>query len=318
MNKTDNKIDISYDYYKIFYEVAKKKNITLAAQHLCLTQPTISKCIQNLEHDLECQLFYRSQKGVTLTPEGQLLFRQVSRACQQMELARNMLQEYVDGQSGKIDIGASELTMRYFLLPYLEQFQHRYPNVNIRIHTFSTPFPVSSLTTGGLDFALLTTPLDTPKGMMVKQVADFQDIVVAGSHFTNLQDQVLTLKDLLQYPLVCMESGTASRKFWDGIFQSQGLELHPNIEVNSNDLIPPTVLHNLGIGFTPYKFARSFLLNCGLIQLSLDFQIPKRHICIVYNPKKELPSATKALLHMLEKADEDTLAQFSTDTGIAF
>ena len=52
--------------------------------------------------------------------------------------------------------------------------------------------------------------------------------------------------------------------------------------------------------------------------LSLDFQIPKRHICIVYNPKKELPSATKALLHMLEKADEDTLAQFSTDTGIAF
>ena len=235
-----------------------------------------------------------------------------------MELARNMLQEYVDGQSGKIDIGASELTMRYFLLPYLEQFQHRYPNVNIRIHTFSSPFPVTSLMSGGLDFALLTTPLDVPKGMMVTQVADFQDIVIAGSHFTNLQDQTLTLKDLLQYPLVCMENGTTSRKFWDGIFQSQGLELHPNIEVNSNDLIPPTVLHNLGIGFTPYKFARSFLLNCGLIQLSLDFQIPKRHICIVYNPKKELPSATKALLHMLKKADEDTLAQFSTDTGIAF
>ena len=64
MNKTDNKIDISYDYYKIFYEVAKRKNITLAAQHLCLTQPTISKCIQNLEHDLECQLFYRSQPRV--------------------------------------------------------------------------------------------------------------------------------------------------------------------------------------------------------------------------------------------------------------
>lgn len=317
-NMPEHKPDISFDYYKVFYEVAKKKNITLAAQQLCLTQPTISKCIQNLEHDLDCRLFFRSQKGVTLTPEGQLLFRQVSRACQQMERARGMLKEYVDGQSGKINIGASELTMRYFLLPYLEQFQHRYPNINIRIHSFSAQMSISALMAGTLDFALLTTPLEEQKGAFITQVSDFQDIVVAGNHFTHLLDHTLSLKDLLQYPLVCMEQGTTSRQFWDDIFQKQGLELHPNIEVNSNDLIPPTVLHNLGIGFVPYKFARSYLLNCGLIQLSLDLQIPRRHICIVQNPKKELPIATKALLHLLEEANEDTLARYSADAGIAF
>ena len=318
MNRTGNGINISFDYYKVFYETAKCKNITLAAQKLCLTQPTVSKCIQNLEHDLECRLFYRSQKGVSLTPEGQLLFRQVSRACQQMERACGMLQEYVDGQSGKINIGASELTMRYFLLPYLEQFQHRYPNVNIHIHSFSTQLSISALMAGTLDFALLTTPLEEQKGALITQVSDFQDIVIAGNHFTHLADQVLSLTDLLQYPLVCMESGTTSRQFWDGVFQGQGLELHPTIEVNSNDLIPPTVLHNLGIGFVPYKFARSYLMNCGLIQLSLDMQIPRRHICIVQNPKKELPPATRALLHLLEEADEDTLTRYSADTGIAF
>ena len=68
-------MDISFDYYKIFYEVANAKNISLAAQHLCLTQPTVTKYIQNLEQELQCKLFLRSRKGVTLTAEGQMLLR---------------------------------------------------------------------------------------------------------------------------------------------------------------------------------------------------------------------------------------------------
>ena len=100
-------MDISFDYYKIFYEVANAKNISLAAQHLCLTQPTVTKYIQNLEQELQCKLFLRSRKGVTLTAEGQMLLRQVSRAVQQMDRAGGMLQEFVNCQSGKINIGAS-------------------------------------------------------------------------------------------------------------------------------------------------------------------------------------------------------------------
>ena len=138
-------MDISFDYYKIFYEVAKAKSISLAAQYLCLTQPTITKYIQNLEQELHCKLFVRSRKGVSLTAEGQMLLRQVSRAVQQMERAGGMLQEFVNCQSGKINIGASELTMRYYLLPYLEQFRQQFPNVNLQIHAFSTPVSMSAL-----------------------------------------------------------------------------------------------------------------------------------------------------------------------------
>lgn len=311
-------MDISFDYYKIFYEVAKSKSITLAARRLCLTQPTVSKYIQNLETDLGCRLFQRSQKGVSLTPEGQLLFQQIGRACQQMEHAKSMVQEYVNNQSGKISIGASELTMRYFLLPYLEQFQHRYPNVKVQIHAFSTPFTMSALTAGTVDFALVITPVDEDKDIQVTQITDFQDIVIAGNQFTHLQDRVLSLQDLLKHPIVCMEKGTTTRKFWDHIFHEQGLELRPNIEVNSNDLIPPTVLHNLGIGFVPFKFARSYLINYGIIQLNLDIQIPKRHICIARNPSKVLPPATEDLIQTLQQANEDTLARYSVNSGVAF
>lgn len=63
-------MDISFDYYKVFYEVARCQNITQAALNLCLTQPTVTKYIHNLEDMLQCKLFNRSQKGVTLTEKG--------------------------------------------------------------------------------------------------------------------------------------------------------------------------------------------------------------------------------------------------------
>lgn len=116
-----NLMEISFDYYKVFYEVARSHSITLAASRLCLTQPTVTKYIQNLEAALGCQLFVRSQKGVSMTEEGQRLFRQISHPCQQMGQAQEIIREYTTNQNGKITISATELTMRYFLLPFLER-----------------------------------------------------------------------------------------------------------------------------------------------------------------------------------------------------
>ena len=96
-----NLMEISFDYYKVFYEVARSHSITLAASHLCLTQPTVTKYIQNLEAALGCQLFVRSQKGVSMTEEGQRLFRQISHPCQQMGQAQEIIREYTTNQNGK-------------------------------------------------------------------------------------------------------------------------------------------------------------------------------------------------------------------------
>lgn len=155
-----NLMEISFDYYKVFYEVARSHSITLAASHLCLTQPTVTKYIKNLEAVLNCQLFLRSQKGVSLTSEGQRLYRQISHPCQQMGQAQEVIREYVTNQDGRITISATELTMRYFLLPFMERFQHCFPNVKLQIHAHSFPTAITSLREETSDFALSITPLD--------------------------------------------------------------------------------------------------------------------------------------------------------------
>lgn len=61
---------ITYDYYRIFYYVAQYKSFTRAAEALHNNQPNITRCMNNLESELNCTLFLRSNKGITLTPEG--------------------------------------------------------------------------------------------------------------------------------------------------------------------------------------------------------------------------------------------------------
>lgn len=80
-------MSISYDYYRIFYYVAKYKSFTQAANILLSNQPNVSRAVNNLENELGCRLFIRSNRGVTLTTEGQYLFSRVSAAHRQLEAA---------------------------------------------------------------------------------------------------------------------------------------------------------------------------------------------------------------------------------------
>ena len=77
-------MNASFDYYKVFYYVAKYSNFTKAASVLLSSQPSVTRSIQNLESELGCRLFIRSKHGVTLTPEGKLLYRYVAPACERI------------------------------------------------------------------------------------------------------------------------------------------------------------------------------------------------------------------------------------------
>lgn len=79
-------MNVSFEYYKVFYHVARLGSITLAAKALFLSQPAVSKCIRQLEKVLGCALFYRMHKGMRLTPEGEVLYQYVAQACEQIAI----------------------------------------------------------------------------------------------------------------------------------------------------------------------------------------------------------------------------------------
>jgi len=108
--------------YRIFFEVAKQGNISKAAESLYISQPAISKTIVRLEDNLNVKLFKRNSRGVSLTEEGEVLFRHVEEAIHHIEEAESALQKMKDYHIGHLDIGASTTLCRYILLPYLKMF----------------------------------------------------------------------------------------------------------------------------------------------------------------------------------------------------
>lgn len=102
-------MNISYDHYRVFYYVAKFQSFTRAAECLMNNQPNVTRTIKNLEGELGCKLFVRSNRKVTLTPEGERLYAHISVAFQHILEAENELMMEKTLQSGSISIGASEV-----------------------------------------------------------------------------------------------------------------------------------------------------------------------------------------------------------------
>ena len=119
-------MNINYEYYRVFYYVVKYQNFTQAAIALMNNQPNITRIIKNLEKELGCTLFIRSNRGVKLTQEGEKLYSHIRIAVEQIELGEELLSMDKTLQSGIISIGTSEVALRCFLLPVLNQFHQLY------------------------------------------------------------------------------------------------------------------------------------------------------------------------------------------------
>ena len=118
----------SFDYYRTFYYVAKYKNFTRAATMLLSSQPSVTRSIQNLESELGCRLFIRSRHGVTLPPEGEMLYRYVAPACERILRGEEELGLSLGLHGGAVSVGATETALHCLLLDRLALFQKEHPD----------------------------------------------------------------------------------------------------------------------------------------------------------------------------------------------
>ena len=117
--------------------------------------------------------------------------------------------------------------------------------------------------------------------MRVVALADFQDIFIAGNDFSVLKDRAVTPEELTAYPFIAMEPGTLTRQCMDDFFLRFYLNVVPDIELATTDLIVPVAAHNLGIGFVPEPFAARALSEGSVFSIRLTEPVPPRQICLV-------------------------------------
>lgn len=285
-------MDISYDYYRVFYYVAKCGSMTQAAKMLLNNQPNLTRIIRTLEGELGCPLFVRSNRGMQLTPEGERLFAHVRIAVENMEAGEAEIAESRNLASGSVYIAVSEVALHCVLLPVLETYRRRYPGVRLKVSNHSTPQAIETVRDGIADMAIVTTPTIPSPMTEETTVRTFREVAVVSTAFTGFPRGRIGFAELLQYPLISLGTQTKSYEWYSRLFSDRGLRYRPDIETATADQILPMVKANLGVGFVPEAFLQGVE---GVTVIEMEEPLPEREIRIVKRRDRAQSLAAKAL-----------------------
>ncbi len=292
-------MDINLEYYRIFYYVGKHRSITLAAEELSISQPAVSQAVKNLENALESQLFVRTSKGVRLTTEGEVLYSYVKRGYETILLGEKKYREMLNLESGEIRIGASDMTLQFYLLSYLEEFHEAYPKIKVTVTNAPTPETLRHLQDGKIDFGVVSTPVIAKSNLSILPVRKIQDVFVAGRKFRHLKDRKLSYKELEQLPVMCLEGNTSTKKYVEEFLQGYDVRLQPEFELATSNMLIQFAVRSLGIASVVRDFAKEQLESGELFELEFESEIPPREFCIVYDEKIPGTKASERLLERL-------------------
>lgn len=284
------------DYYRVFYETARFRSFSTAAQQLYISQSAISQCIQQLEKDLGVQLFVRTRKGISLTNEGKILFSKVESAISSIEQGESQLEKLRHLESGVLKIAAGDTITTNFLLKYLEQFHNLYPDIRIEMANSYSAGTLSLVKEGKADLAFVNMPLEDDD-LVIEPCLEINDMFVCGPDFE--MKSSYSWDDVAELPLILLEKHSSSRRFIDNLFAEKNMSLDPQIEVAVHDLLIRFASIHLGISCVIEQFSAEELNNGLVKKLPLDPPLPTRSIGCAYLKNAPLSYSAKAFMDLI-------------------
>ena len=280
--------------YYIFYITAGCGNISLAAKELFISQPAISKAISKLETNLGCVLFTRNSRGVKLTGEGELLYKQLDTAFHAISQGEETLKRNGELGVGELSIGVSSTLCKYVLLPYLKDFVHENPYVKVSISCQSTNETIEALENGTLDIGLIGET-DRMEHLDFIPLTEIQDTFVTTKEYMD----ILCKKADLTYPvkgkdankllanatLLLLNQNNITRQYIDKYMILQDITAEQQLEVTSMDLLIEFAKIGLGVACVINGFIKEDLESGALIPFPMKSPIPARKIGLAMKNK---------------------------------
>ena len=285
------------DYYRVFYETARFGSFSSAAEHLYVSQSAISQCIQQLESDLDVQLFIRTRKGVLLTSEGKILFSKAESAINAIEQGESQLGKLRHLEAGELKIAAGDAITTHFLLKYLEKFHDLYPDIRIEMASSYSSQMADFVKEGNADIAFVNMPLKDDE-LVIEPCAEINDVFVCGADFK--QKESYSWSEIAELPLILLEKNSVSRRFLDTAFKEKNIVLNPQIEMAVHDLLIRFASIHLGVSCVVEQFVERELKSGLLKKLPLDPPLPTRSIGYAYLKNAPLSSAAKAFIELIK------------------
>lgn len=312
MNELNN---IDLNLCKYFLAVARSGSISKAADILYVSQPAVSHSIKMLEDKLECKLFNRTVKGVELTADAEKLMYYIENAYNTINMGFKMLNDSNDLLKGEVRIGVPTHICLFLVSDIIENFNKNYPGIKFSISNRSTAEMVNMLEKKELDVIIDSYPIESAReDITLVDLLEVDNCFVASNKYTNLlNNKIISINDLSQYPLLLQQEKTSTRKALNSVKTDIQERFEPNIEVATTEVMLDLVKKGLGIGYFTKLSVIDNLQSGELIEIPIKEELPKTKIGIVYieefltNAPKKFVEIIKEKATMLDVLKQKTI-----------
>lgn len=267
-------MNINFELYKIFYEVALAGSISGGAKKLMISQPAVTQAIHNLEDELGGKLFIRIPKGVIFTNEGRELFEYVSMGIKYFVNGANKFSSLKELDSGVINIGATTTISECFLLPYLKRFRELYPNIVINIVNDLSDNLISLLRNGSVDIVFTSYSDFKYKDVSINYICELNDMFFVGKGYKKNFD---SFEDIVNDGILVNKRPSVTRVNFDIFMDKNAIDYVPKMEIVSHGLLVNLVKNNFGVGLLTKEFVENEI-DRNLFYVEPVVNIPKRNL----------------------------------------
>ena len=271
-------MNINFEYYKIFYVIAKNKNITKAANELNISQPAISRMLKTMEDQMNTKLFIRQSKGVLLTQEGKELYRLIGENISGIIKAENDFTKIIKDKTLKIATDKSYLN---YLINNKKIDSLLKNNTDISfINTNNFDLLNHQLVNNLIDFAIISEPTNYQFGNELKfrKIDELHLILVSKFKDDNVYSK----------PIVLQANNSKLRQLTESYIKNINYNSLDTITVDDYDNIYPLIYNGYCNGILIKEFILDNLENKSLYEISSSLNIPSINMGVLYNTNNEL------------------------------
>lgn len=282
-------------HMRIFQKIYETQSVTRAAEALHMTQPAVTRALQELEKYYGLRLFERLNRRLTVTEAGRRMYDYALHLTETFDTMEKSLRDWE--RQGVLRVGAS-VSLGCSLLPQLARtFQEEHPGVEVRVRIANGELLRRDLLENRLDLALLEGEENGADLMLTPFAAGEMALIVPPGH-PLARAGGATLAQAAVYPLLLRETGSATRRFLDQLLMSRGLAVQPVWESASTQALLSAVREGLGITLVPWALARQTVLRGEAERCPVtDAELIRRRY-VAWHPSKYVTGTMRAFVNL--------------------
>ncbi|RLV08847.1 LysR family transcriptional regulator [Streptomyces griseocarneus] len=288
---------MQFQQLRYFTALAEIRHFTRAADELHVAQPSLSQQIRALERELGVELFHRARGNITLTDAGEVLLPLARQILADMDTARREVQEVAQLRRGRVRLGAPPSLCASLVPDVLHAYHARYPGIELVVDEGGSQDLVRTLAAGGLDLALIITPLAVGGPALATTEVLREDLVVvtAPSAPPPTKRRTIRVAELADRPMVMFRRGYDLREITTAACRAAGFEPSFTVEGGEMDAVLGFVRAGLGLAVVPGMVAA----RSGLRVTPFEGTRMRRTIAVAHRKDVAPPRAARELRTVL-------------------